>query len=98
MDRVLKAGTEERRARVVVRLRVPAEGLVPMAMVTLDVSLVTRLPKVSSTCTVIAGLIATPATALLGCVLKARWFAAANVMLNAPEVLPVRLPSAAVRV
>ena len=98
MDRVLKVAMPPTAATVVVPLSVPAEGLVPMAMVTLDVSLVTRLPNLSSTSTVTAGLIAAPATVLLGCPPKARWSAAAKVMLNVPEVVPGRAPSVAVRV
>ena len=42
-----------------------------------------------------AGLIDTPATAVLGCTPNPRWSAAAGVMLNAFEVAPVRLPSLA---
>ena len=59
------------------------------------VSLVTRLPNWSSTCTVTAGLIGTPATVLVGCTPKARWSAAAGVMLKVLEVAPLRLLSVA---
>jgi len=46
---------------------------------------------------VTAGLMATPATVLLGCTPKSKWFAA-GVMLKVLDVAPPRLPSAAVNV
>jgi hypothetical protein len=45
-------------------LRVPP---VLIAIVTVEVSVVTRLPLASSTCTVTAGLIALPAVVVVGC-------------------------------
>jgi len=48
-------------ATVVVPLKLPPPGLAPIATITLDVSVLTRLPNASSTRTVTAGLMATPA-------------------------------------
>jgi hypothetical protein len=45
---------------------------------TVDVSVMTRLLNWSSTWTVTGGLMATPATAVVGCWLKARWSGAAT--------------------
>ena len=52
-------------ATVNVPLALP--GPLATARVTLELSVVTRLPNGSSTSTVIDGLSATPAVALLGC-------------------------------
>src|SRR5262249_43390303 len=98
MDRVEKVATPATAATVAVPLRVPPPGLVPMATVTLDVVVVTMLLKASSTATVTAGLMAAPAAVFVGCCTKARWVAAAAVMLKAVEVAPVRAVSAAARV
>src|SRR5207244_1286129 len=73
---------ERAAARLVVPLRVPPAGLAPMATVTFEVSVFSRLPKRSSTCTVSAGLMATPATVVVGWAAKATWSAAAGVMAN----------------
>ena len=43
-----------------------------------ELSLVTKLPKASTTRTVTAGLMAEPATALVGCCPKTNWLAAAG--------------------
>ena len=77
---------------------VPPPGLVPMATVTLDVSVVTTLPRLSSTFTVTAGLMVAPAVVLLGCTPKTSCVAVPAVMLKALEVALVRVPSAAVSV
>src|SRR5438477_82138 len=98
MDRVPKVARPPTAARVGVAQGVPAEGLVRRATGMLDVSLVTRLLNWSSTCTVSAGLMAAPATVVLGCTPKPRWSAAAAVMLKKAEVPPPRLASPAVNV
>src|SRR5205809_679766 len=76
-------------ATVVVPLSLPPPGLVPMAAVTLAV-LVVRLLNWSSNCTVTAGLMATPATALVGCCRNDRCWGAAGLTLMVPLV-PVML-------
>ena len=48
--------------------------------------------------TVTAGLIATPAVALVGCWAKASLFAVAAVMLKLEEVAPINAPLLAVNV
>src|SRR5260370_2428196 len=83
MDRLLKEAMPPLAADVRVPLRVPPLGLVPRATVTVELSVVARLLNWSSTRTATAGLMATPATALLGCTPKTRWFAAAAEMLKA---------------
>src|SRR5436190_304488 len=98
MDRVLKLAIPPTAATVVVPLSVPPPGLVPMATVTFDVSVLTRLLNWSRTRTDIARRSAGKDSAVVGCRKKARWLAAAGEMLKVPEVVPVRLPSAAVRV
>src|SRR5262249_46824520 len=87
-----------RGGRVGVPLRVPPPGLVPASTALLGFSVVTTLLKASSTATVTAGLMAAPAAVFVGCCTKARWVAAAAVMLKAAEVAAVRAASAAGRV
>src|SRR5437667_37268 len=72
IERLLKMATPLLAATVTPPPRVPPPGLLLRARVTLEVSLLTRLLNVSSTCTVTAGLMAWPAVALDGCWLKAR--------------------------
>src|SRR3954466_10433184 len=98
MDRLEKVATPLTAATAVVPDSVPPPGLVPMATVMLAVELVTVLPNASCTVTCTAGLIATPAVAVVGWTVKATLAAAAGVMLNAEEVAPVSAPDAAVRV
>jgi hypothetical protein len=50
---------------------VPADGLVPIAIVTGFVAVVTTLPCASSTLTATAGVMELPAATLLGCVVNA---------------------------
>ena len=65
-------------------------GFVPMASVTVVVlSVVTRLPFVSSTLTVTAGLIVAPPTALVGCCKNANVAAPAEKVIL-PLVTAVR--------
>src|SRR5207237_1030284 len=85
-------------ATVRVPPRVPPPGLLPRATVTLEVSVVSRLPNWSSTRTVTAGRMATPAAALLGCVPNGRWAAAAGGAGKVAEGAPPRPPSPAGRV
>ena len=97
IDRLLNVATPLEAATITVPLSVPPPGFVPMAMVTLLLSLATRLPLASSTETCTAGEMLAPAAVLPGCVVNTTLLAAPR-MLNAAEVEPVRLPSAAVRV
>src|SRR5262245_52598419 len=98
MDRVEKAATPLTADTVVVPDSVPPPGLVPMATVMLAVELVTVLPNASCTATCTAGLIATPAVALVGCAITATLSGAAGEMLKAAEVAGVSAPEAAVKV
>src|SRR5215469_18240667 len=97
MDGLLNVATPLAAATVVVPLRVPPAGLVPMARLTLALEL-TRLPPASSSSTVTAGEMAWVAVVLLGCCRKARWVAAPTRMLKALEVAPVRPALEAARV
>src|SRR5207302_663389 len=83
-------------ATVVVPERVPLPGFAPSATVTLLVKPVAVFPCPSSAVTCIAGVIAAPATVLLGWTLKLSCVAAPAVMLNGVEVVPLRLPLFAV--
>ncbi len=67
---------------------VPPPGLAPIATLMLPAKPVATLLFTSSAVTVTAGLIATPATALLGCWLNTSCVAPAGVMLKAPDVAP----------
>ena len=87
--RLLKVATPLTAATVVVPLSVPLPGLVPIATVTDALLLVTVLPKVSRTVTRTAGVMLTPATVLLGDVVKASAAAAPGEILNAALVAPV---------
>src|SRR5437667_15329 len=73
-------------------------GVVAMAMVMLAAELVTVLLNASCTVTCTAGAMETPAVAFVGWTVKASWFAAAGLMLNAEEVAPARGADAAVSV
>src|SRR5437762_13360394 len=76
MLRLEKVATPLTAATVVVPARVPLAGLVPIATVMLVVAVVTVLPWASWTVTCTAGVIATPAAALLGCTVKTSFAAA----------------------
>src|SRR5205814_337628 len=89
MERLENVATPAAADTVVVPDSVPPPGLVPIATVMLAVELVTVLLNASCTVTCTAGLIATPAVALVGWTAKASLEAAAGVMLNADEVAPV---------
>src|SRR5213596_4193715 len=90
MLRFGKVATPLTAATVVVPARVPLAGLVPIATVMLVVAVITVLPWASWTATCIAGVIAPPAAALLGCTVKRSFAAAPTPMLNALLVAPVR--------
>src|SRR5437667_289830 len=98
MDRVEKVATPATAATVVVPESAPPPGLVPVATVMLAVELVAVLLNASCTVTRTAGAIATPATAFDGWTVNASLVAAAGLMLNAEEVVPVNPAEAAVRV
>ena len=98
IERLLNVATPLTAARVRGPLKVPPPGFVPMAIVTLLLSLVTTLPPASSTETRTAGAMLAPAVAALGCVVKTTLLAAAAVTLKAVEAAPLRPPSAALSV
>src|SRR5205809_700430 len=85
-------------ATVVVPVRAPLAGLVPIATVMLVVAVVTVLPWASWTATCTAGVLAAPATASLGCTVKTSFAAAPALMLNALLVAAVRPVADAVSV
>ena len=92
MDKLLNVATPFTAATVVVPLRVPLLGFVPIAMVIEAALVVTKLPFASCTCTATAGVIACVAVVLEGCWLKASLDAAPAVMLKlvlVAEVSPV---------
>src|SRR5438874_12593100 len=90
MDRLLKLATPPEALAVRVPPRVPPPGLAPMAIVIEAVLPVTVLPPASWTVTWTAGLMLTPATALLGGVVNTSLAAGPTVMLNVVLVAPVR--------
>src|SRR5438034_353326 len=98
MDRLENVATPATAATVVVPDSVPPPGLVPIATVMLAVEPVTVLLNASCTVTCTAGLIATPAVALLGCTVKASLDAAAALMLQVAELAPLSGADAAVSV
>src|SRR5438034_4374664 len=82
-------------ATVVVPPSVLPPGLVPSATVTVPVKPGTAFPAGSSAVTWRAGLIAAPATVVLGCWVNASWVAVPGVMSNAvlvTGVKPLALP------
>src|SRR5437773_259316 len=84
-------------ATAVVPERVPLPGFAPSATVTLPAKPVAVFPCPSSAVTCTAGVIAAPATVLLGWPLKLSCLAAPAGMLNGVELVPLRLPPLAVR-
>jgi hypothetical protein len=91
MDKLLKVATPATAAIVAVPDNVPAPGFVPIAMATEAVDAV-RLSLASNIRTVIAGLIAEPATALLGCWPNTSLVAVPGVILKVLDVAPVNTP------
>jgi hypothetical protein len=67
MDKLLKVATPLTAFTVFVPLRVPPLGLVPIAIVTAAVLVLTKLPFASCTCTVTVGVIVAPAAVFVGC-------------------------------
>src|SRR5439155_900172 len=93
-----KVATPLTAATVVVPARVPLAGLVPIASVMLVGSEERRVAWASWTAGWTGGVNAAPATAVLGCTVKASFAAAPTVMLNALLVAPVRPVADAVSV
>src|SRR2546422_134337 len=93
-----KVATPLTAATVVVPARVPLAGLVPIATVMLVVAVVTVLPWASWTATCTAGVIAAPATALVGCTMSASFAAGGGGGGGGggtgPELLPAHPASA----
>src|SRR5439155_593061 len=79
--RFAKVATPLTAATVVVPVRAPLAGLVPIATVMLVVAVVTVLPWASWTVTCTAGVIAAPAAVLLGCTVKTSFAAGPALML-----------------
>src|SRR6185295_1228192 len=98
MERVVNVATPATAATVPVPDSVPPLGLVPIATVMVAVELVTVLLNWSCTVTRTGGAIATPATALVGWVVKASLLAAAGLMLNPVDAAPVSGADVAVSV
>src|ERR1043165_8056557 len=98
MERLEKLATPLTADTVVVPDSVPLPGLVPIATVMLAVELVTVLPNASCTAACTAGVMAVPATALVGWTVNATLAAAAGLMVNAELDAPVSAPDAAVGV
>jgi hypothetical protein len=98
IERLLNVATPLTADTVVVPLRDPPLGFVPIAAVTEADEVVTTFPFASSTETCTAGLMDVPATAFDGCPVKASFVAAPAVMLNALLVVPVRPLLAAAKV
>src|SRR6266850_6453051 len=78
MRRSEKFATPFTAATVAVPVRLPPLTFAPIVTVTTAVALVTVLPDASSIATATTGLIATPAVALLGWVVKASFTAGAG--------------------
>jgi hypothetical protein len=78
--------------------KVPLPGFVPIARVTAFVAAVTTFPCASSMLTCTDGVIAAPATTLLGCTVNTSCVAAPAVTLNALLVADVSPPALAVSV
>jgi len=85
-----KVATPLEAETVLVPLKVPEDGFVPIASVTDAEEEVTTLPFASRTSTFTAGVMAEPAVVFDGWTLKATRFAAPGVMLNVELVAPVR--------
>ncbi len=87
MERLEKVAMPDATVTAAPPVSAPPPGLVPMARVTfVALSPVSMLPLASSTATVTAGVMAEPATVLVGPSMKARWSAAPGVMLKDNEV------------
>src|SRR5436190_224581 len=92
------AATQATAATVVVPERVPLPGFAPTATVSVPAQPLPSFPTRRSSDLCTAGVIAAPATVLLGWTLKLSCVAAPAVMLNGVEVVPLRLPLLAVSV
>src|SRR5207253_1847070 len=97
IDSPANVATPPDAAWVAVPDKAPPDGLVPMASVTLPVNPVAVLPLASRAVTSTAGVIAPPATVLVGCTVNTRVAALPAVMLK-PALVPARLPLLAVSV
>ena len=91
IDRFENVATPATAATAVVPASVPPPALFAIAIMTVPVNPVATLPLPSSARTVIAGEMATPAVAPVGCCPKTSCVAAAGVMLNAAEIAPAKL-------
>jgi len=84
-------------AWVAVPDKVPPDGLVPIASVTLPVNPVAVFPFASRAVTSIAGVMLPPATVLVGCTVNTSVPALPAVMVK-PALVPLSPPLPAVRV
>ncbi len=96
--RVEKLATPFTAATIVVPPSVLPPGLLPSATVTFPVKPGTGFPAGSSAVTWTAGLIAAPATVMLGCWVKASWLAVPGMMSKAVLVTGVNPAALAVSV
>src|SRR5512143_1719746 len=97
MLRLEKVATPATAALGLVPVRMPPEGLVPIARVML-VFVVTRFPPASRTSTCTAGVIDAPLAVFEGCTRKPSFVAGPTVMLKGLEVAAVRPVALAVSV
>src|SRR5436190_1482392 len=97
MERLLQVAVPLTAATVVVPLRLPPPGWLPIARLMLALEL-TRLVPASSSCTVTVAYTTRLGAVVVGCCRKARWVAAPTTMLKALEVAPARVPLEAARV
>src|SRR5689334_8801544 len=98
MERLESVATTLAAATVTVPDSVPLPGLAPMATFMLAMGPVTVLLLSPRNALPTAGAMETPATAFVGWTVNASLVAAAGVMLNAAEVVPVSPAEAAVSV
>ncbi len=93
-----KPATPATAARDTVPDNVPPPGLLPMAMVTVPVNVVTVLPRLSCAVTCTAGVMAVPATVFAGWTVNTSRVAAAGVTANPVLVADVTPDPEATRV
>jgi hypothetical protein len=94
----LKLATPLTAFTTAVPVSAPLPGFVPIAIVIAWLADVTRFPSASRTVTWMAGEIAVPIIAAVGCTVKASALAAPGLMLKFPLVAPVSPVALATRV
>src|SRR5260370_21794285 len=91
-----KLATPPPAVTAVVPVSAPPPAFVPIATVTLPANAVAVLLLASSAVTTTAGVIAAPATVVVGCVVNTSWLAGPSVMVNAALVAVGNPPPGAV--